>query len=466
MVARPQRKTWRTEFLLSLCSIIFEMVAQIGRLETWPGLAWWPGRNARLGTSVPGAKTVAHLRPRPPAPKPPHTCDHYHTPGAETTAHPWPRSPAPKPPHTCGHYPRRRNHRTPASTIPGAETTAHLWPLPRAPKPQHTCNHYPRRRNHRTPRLYKLVCLQVCKFTRWGGAFNCVCWYTFLVTPRLLASMSAIACNWTSQSDVAHRNDSLMNSYRNAEAQVPNCIRLSATIRLNMDDLKKTNSQLTDEQALRRSILDCNQHKDVAVNPKWSLSDDHERTIFKMLFRISRPVYNAIEEHLHDNKWTESAFTARLLRKARWLLGAVSRCCGTNKDAVWYKIGLVDEPAQLLFITRVLQDFKLNNKGRMSGHVRMSEDNWDKEVDRACVFHWSKSQAEGATSKDNQAEFDKLAEHNFSLFLEGRPLHVYCQRVSCCSPHTCPHVVIVTFCFQAYASAAKPFQQAARALRL
>jgi len=95
-------------------------------------------------------------------------------------------------------------------------------------------------------------------------------------------------CNFTNQTETDHRNDNLMLSYRGSERQPPSCIKLAAVMKLNMRDLMKLNTSLSEEAAFTEAVKQFNDHKDVAVNPKWMLTKDslHERLYRKILFLL------------------------------------------------------------------------------------------------------------------------------------------------------------------------------------
>lgn len=78
------------------------------------------------------------------------------------------------------------------------------------------------------------------------------------------------------------------------------------------------------------------------------------------LWYHSREPIKVIRAHLHAHKWALSAFKAELLRRPRWLLGAVPK----HKQTL-----TVDAQSQ-------------NQRGRAC----LSNSDWDRYVNFACVF--------------------------------------------------------------------------------
>eukprot|EP00438_Fugacium_kawagutii_P002612 Skav201663 [mRNA] locus=scaffold641:262503:266404:- [translate_table: standard] len=150
-------------------------------------------------------------------------------------------------------------------------------------------------------------------------------------------------------------------------------------------------------------------HAQAGMNSKWKLDDEKFRACLNLLVGTSSKARLAIQCHLNFHKWSHSAFTADLLRSARWLIGASPR----NARNDLKKMLTVTEEVQCDFLANVVRWFNRQaKKTRLSsrGKLRLSSSEWDKLVDYTCVMHKVMELAREALADHEQTKIQDLVE--------------------------------------------------------
>ena len=140
-----------------------------------------------------------------------------------------------------------------------------------------------------------------------------------------------------------------MLSYRGSERQPPNMFQLSLRSSLAMEERANQGLHRKDwpaEVRLRKIV------------------EEFHQSCLNLICGTTPESRSVIRAHLHAHKWALSAFNAELLRRPRWLLGAVPKQAGDLKQTL-----TVDAQSQ-------------NQRGRAC----LSNSDWDRYVNFACVF--------------------------------------------------------------------------------
>ena len=176
-----------------------------------------------------------------------------------------------------------------------------------------------------------------------------------------------------------------MLSYRGSERQPPNMLQLSLRFSLAMEERANQGLHPKDwpaEVRLRKIVDEFHQTK--GMLSKWMVDEDRFQSCLNLICGTTPESRSVIRAHLHAHKWALSAFNAELLRRPRWLLGAVAKQAGDLKQAL-----TVDAQSQKMFLELVTTQFVLKTrKLRMNqrGRARLSNADWDRYVNFACIF--------------------------------------------------------------------------------
>ena len=160
-----------------------------------------------------------------------------------------------------------------------------------------------------------------------------------------------------------------MLSYRGSERQPPNMLQLSLRSSLAMEERANQGLHPKDwpaEVRLRKIV------------------EEFHQSCLNLICGTTPESRSVIRTHLHAHKWALSAFNAELLRRPRWLLGAVPKQAGDLKQTL-----TVDAQSQKMFLELVITQFVLKTrKLRMNqrGRACLSNSDWDRYVNFACVF--------------------------------------------------------------------------------
>eukprot|EP00435_Cladocopium_sp_Y103_P033762 s3891_g8.t1 len=195
---------------------------------------------------------------------------------------------------------------------------------------------------------------------------------------KVRLNLDEVQCSWMN----------MVLSHRGAERQPPNvlqqALRFSGVmeIRSTAGDHAK---ELNTEQRLRKVIEEY--ESSPGFNAKWSLDETRIQSILNVICGTATETRALMREHLHKNKWSQSALNAELMRRPRWLLGAVVKGCPDS----WKQVLTVTPQAQALFMQLVFAQFHekiTKNKVRphQRGRCRLAGTEWDNYVSFSCVY--------------------------------------------------------------------------------
>eukprot|EP00435_Cladocopium_sp_Y103_P016993 s1179_g4.t1 len=181
-------------------------------------------------------------------------------------------------------------------------------------------------------------------------------------------------------------NQNMLLSFRGSERQPPNALQMALRFSIAMQERAASGchaASMSAEDRLRAVTSEFNETPGMLV--KWQVDQVKFDGIFNLITGTSPESRDQIAAHLHVNKWHFSALNVELLKRNRWLLGAVPK--GISDE--FKKMMVVTPESQSLFLELIFHNFYVKTrKVRTSqrGKCRVTPAQWDSFVNFACVF--------------------------------------------------------------------------------
>ena len=202
--------------------------------------------------------------------------------------------------------------------------------------------------------------------------------------------------------DMSFRN--LKLSYQGSERQPPNnlqiALRFSRAIELNQKD--GTHPQQWSTEDRLRDVVN-RFHVSTGLTARHRVDEEKFKSILNLIQGTCSESRDIIAQHLDRHKWRESAFSSDQLKSTRWVLGTAPKMasCPMKKSLT------VTPESQVLHLELVVRSFvdagrKLRSSARAK--MRLSQDQFDRYCDFACMYASVLAEARQLSSWTNEKE--------------------------------------------------------------